>query len=147
MSGDAPRDGGERIRIDKWLWQARFYKSRSLATRMVSAGRLRVNRRNVAKPHFQVKPGDVLTFAKGPNIRVIEVLAIGTRRGPAAEASTLYNDLSPPQPRKKDEAGPEPRPARRDPGSGRPTKRERRATDRLRDAGATVREKPENSHG
>lgn len=135
---DAPRDG--RLRVDKWLWHARFFKSRSLATRMVSAGRLRVNRRNIAKPHYQVRPGDVLTFAKGPVIRVIEVLEIGRRRGPAAEAVTLYNDLSPPEPRSKQEAGTDPGPARRDPGSGRPTKRERRATDRLR-------QKPEDTHG
>lgn len=141
MSGDA------RIRVDKWLWHARFFKSRSLATRLVSAGRLRVNRRNIAKPHFQVGPGDVLTFAKGPHIRVIEVLAIGKRRGPAAEASTLYEDLSPPQPRKRAPDEPDPVAARRDPGSGRPTKRERRATDRLRDTDRRGPEKPENTHG
>lgn len=141
MSGD------DRIRVDKWLWHARFFKSRSLATRVVSAGRLRVNRQNIAKPHYQVKPGDVLTFARGPIIRVIEVLAIGKRRGPAAEASTLYNDLSPPEPRKREEAGPDPGPARREPGSGRPTKRERRATDRLRGVDGTAKEKPEDSHG
>ncbi len=133
-----------RLRVDKWLWHARFFKSRTLATQMVSAGRLRVNRRNIAKPHYQVKPGDVLTFAKGPHIRVIEVLAIGKRRGPAAEARILYKDLSPPQPRKKNEAGADPVAARRDPGSGRPTKRERRATDRLRDTDSTGPEKPEN---
>lgn len=138
MSGEA------RLRVDKWLWHARFYKSRSLATQMVSAGRLRVNRRNIARPHYQVKPGDVLTFAKGPHIRVIEVLAIGKRRGPAAEARILYKDLSPPEPRKKIEAGADAPPARRDPGSGRPTKRERRATDRLRDAAGDERAKPEN---
>ena len=138
---------GESLRVDKWLWHARFFKSRSLATQIVSAGRLRVNRQNIAKPHYQVKPGDVLTFAKGPIIRVIEVLAIGSRRGPATEARTLYNDLSPPELRKKDKPEPDPRPARRDPGSGRPTKRERRATDRLREVGGEEPEKPENSHG
>jgi ribosome-associated heat shock protein Hsp15 len=147
MSGETRQGGDDRIRVDKWLWHARFFKSRTLATRLVSAGRLRVNRRIIAKPRYLVGPGDVLTFAKGPNIRVIEVLAIGKRRGPAAEASTLYNDLSPPRPRKREEAGPDPRPARRDPGSGRPTKRERRATDRLRDADATARGKPGDGHG
>ncbi len=139
--------GEDRLRVDKWLWHARFFKSRALATRMVSAGRLRVNRRNIAKPHYQVRPGDVLTFARGPVIRVIEVLAIGARRGPAVEARTLYNDLSPPEPRKKNETGPDARPARRDPGSGRPTKRERRATDRLRETDGAAREKPEETHG
>ena len=120
---------GERLRVDKWLWHARFFKSRSLAAKQVSAGKLRINREVVRKPKHSVKPGDVLTFPKGRDIRVIEVMALGARRGPAAEARELYRDLDPPQARPK----PAPKPAERDPGAGRPTKRERRAIDRLMD--------------
>ena len=82
-------------RLDKWLWYARFFKSRSLATRFCAAGRLRVNGVPVAKAHFAVKPGDVLTFAKERRVHVVRVRALGARRGPAAEARTLYEDLGP----------------------------------------------------
>ncbi|MDH3229050.1 MAG: RNA-binding S4 domain-containing protein [Alphaproteobacteria bacterium] len=121
------------LRIDKWLWHARFFKSRSLANAMVAAGRLRVNSQPISKPHHQVRPGDVLTFPQARRIRVVEVAVIGTRRGPAAEAQTLYADLAPLEPRRKDDAAPEKaRPAERERGAGRPTKKERRETDRLR---------------
>lgn len=136
-------NGADRLRVDKWLWYARFYKSRSLATRMVSTGRLRVNKKIVAKPHYQVKAGDVLTFARGPHIRVIEILGIGTRRGPASEAATLYADLSPPQRQPKKEVVP----AQRDKGAGRPTKRDRRAIDRLLDVLLPWRGNPRDGEG
>lgn len=123
---------GESLRVDKWLWYARFFKSRSLATAMVSAGRLRVNEQPVPKPHYQARPGDILTFPQGHHIRVIRVEAIGKRRGPAAEAQTLYTDLAPPQPRKIEAAPLQAKPAAREKGSGRPTKKERREIDRLR---------------
>ena len=122
----------EPVRIDKWLWFARFLKSRSLATALVASGRLRINGQPIQKAHYLVKVGDVLTFPLGPHIRVIEVLAQGVRRGPAPEAQTLYQDLEPPQPRPRSPAAAADRPALREPGSGRPTKRERRATDALR---------------
>ncbi len=132
MSGNRARDGaGDSLRVDKWLWRARFFKSRTLANAMVAAGRLRVNRQPVAKPHHLVRPGDVLTFPQGPHIRVVEVTAIGRRRGPAAEARTLYSDLAPPLPGGGRDAA-LPAPARRDQGSGRPTKKQRRDTERLR---------------
>lgn len=126
----------EPVRIDKWLWFARFLKSRSLATALVAGGRLRVNGQPITKAHYLVKPGDVLTFPLGPHIRVIKVLALGVRRGPANEAQTLYEDLEPPQPRPRATAAPTGQPGLRDPGSGRPTKRERRATDALRGGGS-----------
>ena len=133
MSEAAKGNGaGASLRVDKWLWHARFFKSRSLATAMVSSGRLRVNEQPVAKPHYQARPGDVLTFPQGHHIRVIRVEAIGARRGPASEAQTLYTDLSPPQPRDRQEAPSAARPAERERGAGRPTKKERRETDRLR---------------
>lgn len=120
------------LRIDKWLWHARFCKSRSLAQRLCGGGRLRLNGNRVTKAHVTINPGDVLTFPMGPHVRVVRVAALGHRRGPASEAATLYEDLAPPQPRNRD-ADPSPSsPARRAPGSGRPTKTERRATDRLK---------------
>lgn len=120
-------------RLDKWLWYARFFKSRALATRLCAANRLRVNGTLVGKAHHAVRVGDVLTFPCHRHIRIARIVALGTRRGPASEARTLYEDLEPP----RSGAGPAgPRPAaagRRDPGAGRPTKAERRAIDRLRE--------------
>ena len=121
----------ESRRLDKWLWYARFFKSRSLATKFCASGKLRLNEKVVRKAHYGLRVGDVLTFPRGPHIRVVRVVGLGTRRGPAPEAQALYDDLDPPQARKKD--GPRPvQQARREPGSGRPTKRERRETDRLK---------------
>ena len=121
----------ESRRLDKWLWYARFFKSRSLATKFCASGKLRLNEKVVRKAHYGLRVGDVLTFPRGPHIRVVRVVGLGTRRGPAPEAQALYDDLDPPQARKKD--GPRPvQQAGREPGSGRPTKRERRETDRLK---------------
>ena len=117
----------QRIRIDKWLWHARFFKSRTLAAKLASSGRLRVNRGIVCKPGATVKPGDVLTFAKGHDIRVIEIVALGERRGPASAAQMLYKDLSLPQPKTET-----PTAVDRPRGAGRPTKEQRRAIDLLR---------------
>ena len=122
---------GETQRLDKWLWFARLFKSRTVASRLCASGRLRVNGASVNKAHHGLRPGDVLTFPKGPHIRVIEVRDLGARRGPAAEARTLYYDLEPPT-LKRTTAEPPPV-APRALGSGRPTKAERRATDRLRE--------------
>lgn len=122
----------ETQRLDKWLWYARFLKSRSLATTLAASGKLRINGSIIAKAHQQVKAGDVLTFPLGHHIRVIKVLAPGSRRGPAPEAQALYEDLSPPPSRPARttpaEGG---EPPQRDVGAGRPTKRERRALDAL----------------
>ncbi|MBL4812414.1 MAG: RNA-binding S4 domain-containing protein [Rhodobacteraceae bacterium] len=81
------------LRIDKWLWQARFFKTRGLASKMVLRGKLRVNGQRVAKPGRGVGAGDVLTFVQAKEIRVVRVLACGARRGPAVEAQALYFDL------------------------------------------------------
>jgi ribosome-associated heat shock protein Hsp15 len=121
----------ETLRIDKWLWHARFFKSRTLASKFVQSGKMRVNGSSISKSHVNVKAGDVLTFPSGPYIRLIKVLEMGTRRGPAPEARTLYEDLDPPQPKPKQERSPVV--AEREPGSGRPTKRERRVMDRWLD--------------
>lgn len=122
---------GDTIRIDKWLWHARFFKTRTLAQGFVTGGNVRVNKQRIEKANHSVKPGDVLTFVKGPQVRVVEIVALATRRGPASEAQALYNDLSPPTPRKNDPDRPAPV-AQRERGAGRPTKRERRETDRLK---------------
>jgi ribosome-associated heat shock protein Hsp15 len=84
------------LRIDKWLWYARFFKSRSLAAKFVMKGKIRINRQRIKKASVTLKEGDVLTFALGPHIRVIEIVALGDRRGPAPEAQTLYLDLEAP---------------------------------------------------
>ncbi len=86
------------IRLDKWLWQARFFRSRSLASQLCNAGRVRVDGAKVEKAHFSVRVGQVLTFPQARRVRVVRVLALGSRRGPASEAQTLYEDLSDPEP-------------------------------------------------
>lgn len=115
-------------RIDRWLWFARVLKSRTLAATLVEEGRVRVNRVRTVKASQVVRPGDVLTIALGERVRVLKVVAAGVRRGPASEAQGLYEDLTPPPPPR--EARPV-TPAEREPGSGRPTKRDRRRIDRL----------------
>lgn len=82
------------LRLDKWLWHARFCKTRPLAAQLAEKGRIRINRIVVNKPHYRLRPGDVLTLPQGGTIRVVRVLALGTRRGPASEAQTLYEDLT-----------------------------------------------------
>jgi ribosome-associated heat shock protein Hsp15 len=125
----ADEAGLESLRLDKWLWYARFCKTRSLATAMCRGGDVRVNNVPVRKSNQPVRAGDVLTFAQGPRIRVIRIVALGERRGPATEAQGLYEDLSPPLPPRETRI---PVSGVRDAGAGRPTKRERRAIDRLR---------------
>lgn len=116
-------------RIDRWLWCARFFKSRTLAAKLCNERKLRLNRRIVGKASAVLRSGDVLTFPQGREIRVVKVLALAARRGPASEARMLYEDLAAPAP--ASEAEPTPGPER-PPGRGRPTKRERRAIDRFR---------------
>jgi ribosome-associated heat shock protein Hsp15 len=119
-----------RQRIDKWLFFARAVKSRSLAAKLVVAGRVRVNRDKAAQASDTVKAGDVLTITLDRRILVWKVLVPGTRRGPAEEARGLYEDMSP-APAAHDPALPDAVAPVRQAGSGRPTKRERRQTDRL----------------
>jgi len=84
---------GPAIRLDRWLWQARFCKTRGVAARMIGAGAVRVNAVRVTKPATAVHVGDGLSFAHGGAVHALRVLALGTRRGPATEARTLYRDL------------------------------------------------------
>ncbi len=90
----------ERMRLDKWLWCARFFKSRTLANRFCTETGVRIAGAPVRRPHFALGVGDVLTFSLGSHIRTVRVKALAVRRGPAAEARSLYDDLSsaPPAP-------------------------------------------------
>ena len=85
----------DSLRVDKYLWFARFFKTRSLATKRVNGGRIRINGNKIKKSSDTVRIGDILTFAQGNEIRVIRVLNLGTRRGPAQEAQSLYEDIPP----------------------------------------------------
>ncbi|MEX1147654.1 MAG: RNA-binding S4 domain-containing protein [Sphingomonadales bacterium] len=127
---DDSAEPADRRRIDKWLWHARFFRTRSLATGFCRAGKLRINSRRITKANAAISPGDVLTFPQGNTVRVVRVRALATRRGPAVEARELYEDLTP-VPDPQDKSNDTSRSAGRDPGLGRPTKRERRAVDRL----------------
>ena len=115
------------IRLDKWLWQARFFKSRSIAAGVVSAGKVRVDGTPVSKPARAVGPGHVLTFPQEREVRVVRILACGTQRGPATEAQALYDDLSPVVPREASNP-------RFDKG-GRPTGKDRREMDAAKGQG------------
>jgi ribosome-associated heat shock protein Hsp15 len=81
------------MRLDKWLWQARFFKTRGLATRYVEKARCRIDGRATDKAHTVVAPGMVLTFALGPRVRIVRIKALGERRGPAPEARALYDEI------------------------------------------------------
>jgi ribosome-associated heat shock protein Hsp15 len=84
----------EKIRLDTWLWYARFYKSRSLSSKAILSGKLRLNSNKIIKPASKVKINDVLTINHINMVRIIQVQSLGSRRGPASEAQKLYNDLS-----------------------------------------------------
>ena len=117
MTGDA------RQRIDKWLWFARIARSRTLAQKLAVSGRVRVNRDKNNSTSRSVKIGDILTIALDSGVRVLKIIDAAARRGPPSAARLLYQDLSPPPPPSQSPA------VARPSGSGRPTKRDRRAID------------------
>lgn len=84
---------GAAQRLDKWLWHARFIRTRSAATALVDKSRFRINGRTGIKPSANVKPGDVLTFTLSKRVRVIRVDGIAEKRGGAPDAALLYTDL------------------------------------------------------
>jgi ribosome-associated heat shock protein Hsp15 len=129
MMAEAGNEGKKGQRIDKWLFFARVVKSRSLAAKLVSSGNVRLNKVKIDQPSQNVKVSDVLTISLDRRVLVYEVVSGGERRGPAEEARKLYKDLSPP-PMPKEISRLDALP-KRDAGSGRPTKRERRQVDRL----------------
>lgn len=116
----------DRQRIDKWLWHARVVRTRSAASQLAGAGHVRINGMRIDAPSRPVRPGDVVTVALDSRVRVLKVVAQAERRGSADDARVLFEDLSPaPAPR-------EPPAAIREAGTGRPTKSDRRALERLR---------------
>lgn len=123
--------GEARQRLDQWLWHARIFKSRSLAAQQCRTRKVRVNETPATKASATIITGDVLSLKKADRWRIYRVLALGKRRGPAAEAQLLYEDISPPPPPREEQVLTR-SPAAREPGGGRPTKKERRETDRLK---------------
>jgi len=115
------------LRVDKWLWAARFFKTRSLAAAACAGGKVDVND-EAAKPARAVRPGDLVKVTVPGGRRIARIVVLSDRRGPGSQARALYEDLTPPTPPRVRES----RPAYRPPGAGRPTKRERREIERLR---------------
>jgi len=119
-------DAAPSQRIDKWLWHARFFRTRTLAAKFADAGKVRLSRGDavsrIEKSSETVRPGDVLTFQIGPRTRIIAIEDIADRRGSAPVAATLYEDRSPPPPPKEETVSNGPR----------PTKKQRRAIDAVR---------------
>jgi ribosome-associated heat shock protein Hsp15 len=135
------REGDGTQRIDKWLWFARVTKTRTLASELVQSGKVRLNKSRVEKPSHALRVGDVLTVTVNRRVRLLKVTGLGLKRGPSATARTLFEELTadadalkplaqsslPFQSWQQSEAAP----GQRTPGSGRPTKKERREIDRL----------------
>jgi ribosome-associated heat shock protein Hsp15 len=121
----APLDS---LRVDKWLWAARVFKTRSLAGTACDGGKVDIND-EVAKPARRVRIGDLIavTLPRGRR-RILKVAGVDDQRGSAAVAKALFEDLTPPEPPRPLQAPP----PRREAGAGRPTKRERRDIERLR---------------
>ncbi|MCM2294369.1 RNA-binding S4 domain-containing protein [Allorhizobium sp. BGMRC 0089] len=116
-------------RIDKWLFFARISKSRTLAQEQIAAGLVRINGKPARQPSASVRSGDKVEISLAHRDLVLIVKLTGTRRGPYEEARLLYEDQSPPEAEREKLTAFEQ--AQRQPGSGRPTKRERRQIDRL----------------
>ena len=123
-----------KIRIDKWLWAARFYKTRTLSAEEVNRGRVQVNGQD-AKPAREVKAGDTIAVRQGPVTRTVVVLGVSGSRGPAPVAQALYAETEESlaaraQAAEQRRLAPEPALAQE---HGRPTKRERRSLDQAQD--------------
>ena len=126
--------GAPKQRIDKWLFFTRIVKSRSLAAKLAAGGRVRINRDKIDQASHGIKIGDVVTVTLDRRILVYKVKELGERRGSFPEAQLLYEDLTPPVEKPEQDmmaAG-----EKRDAGSGRPTKRDRRVTERLKQGGS-----------
>ena len=126
----------EKIRIDKWLWAARFFKTRTLATDEVSKGRILVNDQ-IAKPSKEIKLNDILSIKREGFVQTVTVLGLSQNRGPASVAQLLYNET--PQSLEAKSRWVDQRKYAREPSSsienGRPTKRNRRDLDQTREHG------------
>ena len=117
----------DRQRIDKWLWHVRVVRTRTAAAALVTGGNVRLNSERVGATSQPVRTGDVVTIALDRTVRVLKVTGFAERRGDADAARLLCEDLTPISPAEPAS----PALAEREPGSGRPTKQERRAIDRL----------------
>jgi len=134
MSGGST--GREEVlgqRLDKWLWFARVVKTRSLAARLILAGKVRVNRERTDKPSLMLRPGAVVTVLVAGRVRILRVVSPGQRRGPPADAHMLYEDLTLPRsaPGTQDRSCDAPSDL-----GGRPTKRQRRQIERFKSGSA-----------
>lgn len=134
-AGATPASSSQRL--DKWLWFVRVVRTRTLAAGLVTDGCVRVNKERVIKPSHTLRIGDVVTVSVGGRVRVLEVVAAGDKRGSADDARHLFRDLTPPReaaapPLGGLDATGQGSIGAREAGSGRPTKRDRRALDRLR---------------
>jgi len=123
----------EKLRLDKWLWAARFYKTRSLAAQEIGKGRVMVNE-SPAKPAREVSPGDLISVRRDETVIHVRVLALSAVRGPAPVARQLYDETAESIAARERAAemrrlAPEPA---MDIDAGRPTKRDRRLIDRMR---------------
>jgi ribosome-associated heat shock protein Hsp15 len=125
-------DDGQRI--DRWLWHARVVRTRTLAAELAESGHVRVNGQRIKAPARTVREGDVLTIGLHSAVKVLRVTGFAERRGNSESAVKLYEDLSEPLPPREAKSPSRGTPSR-DPGSGRPTKRDRRALDRMRQRG------------
>jgi ribosome-associated heat shock protein Hsp15 len=88
---------GDGERLDKWLWHARFFRTRAAAQRACAEGRIRLNRERIVKAHREIRAGDVLTFVAGNAVRVVRVRGFAARRGSAGSARELYEDVAGPE--------------------------------------------------
>jgi ribosome-associated heat shock protein Hsp15 len=119
----------DRQRIDKWLWHARVVRTRSAAAALAASGHVRVNGQRIDGASRPVRAGDVVTVALDRSVRILKVVAFAERRGPAESVHDLVEDLTPaPAP----SSATPPAAGARHPGSGRPTKRDRRAIAHMR---------------
>jgi len=119
-----------KIRIDKWLWAARFFKTRSLATEAINGGKVHLNQQRI-KPSKSVKIGDTLSIRKFHTEFTIIVQALSSRRGPASEAQLLYTETPESIEQRQQSAEEYKKNVTRPRGSGRPTKKDRRAINRF----------------
>lgn len=128
-AGTSASEPRSEQRLDKWLWFARVVKSRTQAAALVTEGQVRVNKTRAEKPAMSVKPGDILTIGVHGRVRILEVVLPGEKRGGAPEAALLFKDHTPPPPPRERPIAEAPD-GERDPGAGRPTKRDRRLIER-----------------
>lgn len=129
--GQQAPDAPQKVRIDKWLWAARFFKTRSLASEAIKGGKVSVNGQR-SKPSRDVVIGDSINLRQGFDQKTVIVRALSERRGPATEAQRLYEET--PQSldkRSKEQALRQLASSQRPRGEGRPTKRDRRQIERL----------------